>query len=737
MKELFFQTVNLSLTGTYVMAIVYLVRFCLKRAPKGISYGLWSVVLFRLLCPFSLSVGFSLLRRVGQSNPVNGTLGNGVSTFAMSGSFVPVVQAGVASAVTQHVEPSAVLPSAAQPLAEMGQNATGMAGVNWMSVLETALPILWLAGVAAVLLYGLFSALQVRKRVKTATLLRGSIYETDQFQTPFVFGLFRPKIYLPLGLLPKEQRYILLHEQIHIRRHDPLVKCIGFLALAIHWFNPGVWLMFHLLSKDMELSCDERVLKELGEGVRAAYSASLLSLAMRQSKLIGPLAFGENHTKERVKSVMKYRKSNRLATGLAILLAAGILTACASNPTIGADASPTSTLDAKSNASLLAQGLYAGKTDYIGNASKVQALVNLLPPLAGSRQTTISMTTAEKPYGLCISYESLDDAVEVKEEAFFQNAALLFATIQNVDEIQFTCPWSTHLERSSMRFSHTVTREEVDRGMGSDVRDFAESPEQLDQLITKLEALGPIMIYGSKNLEEAVSYAILHQNASGYLEGECSGEGHSILSTEEKDGTTVVYAIASYSEFGFQNGVFTAVSGSGAIPTVMTFVKNAEGAYACVNYQIPLDGAYYLSSLEEMFPKDLLNKAKNAQSYYEALVVQKEAYAAAYLQRIGREAKVQDVLDDLVLPDMSTEASNLLLEIYWDYPYWIGTEEKIENGVRYIYEKKWESAGNGDGVVAFEKRKEEGTIVEYVEIVVKDDHMTCKAGTPRSGLGQS
>ncbi len=140
--------------------------------------------------------------------------------------------------------------------------------------------------------------------------------------------------------------------------------------------------------------------------------------------------------------------------------------------------------------------------------------------------------------------------------------------------------------------------------------------------------------------------------------------------------------------------------------------------------------------LEEMFPKGLLNKAKNAQSYYEALVVQKEAYAAAYLQKIGREAKVQDVLDDLALPDMSTEASNLLLEIYWDYPYWIGTEEKIENGVRYIYEKKWESAGNGDGVVAFEKRKEEGTIVEYVEIVVKDDHMTCKAGTPRSGLGQ-
>lgn len=159
--------------------------------------------------------------------------------------------------------------------------------------------IVWLTGTVAMVIYGVVSLLRLRRRLVGAVPLEKSVYLADHISTPFVLGLFRPKIYLPSALPEGERGYILLHERHHIRRLDHAVKLLAFLALCVHWFNPLVWLMFVLLGRDMEMSCDEAVMKKLGEAVRADYSASLLRLATGRKIIAGaPLAFGEGDTRD-------------------------------------------------------------------------------------------------------------------------------------------------------------------------------------------------------------------------------------------------------------------------------------------------------------------------------------------------------------------------------------------------------------------------------------------------------
>lgn len=159
------------------------------------------------------------------------------------------------------------------------------------------------------LLYGAVSLLALRRRLVGAVRLEGNVYLADHIPSPFVMGVFRPKIYLPSQLSEEERGYILLHEQTHIRRLDHLIKLGASLTLAVHWFNPLVWAAFVLFVRDMEMSCDERVIAQLGIKIRREYSTLLLSLATGKKILMGtPLAFGEGDTKDRIKNIMKYKK---------------------------------------------------------------------------------------------------------------------------------------------------------------------------------------------------------------------------------------------------------------------------------------------------------------------------------------------------------------------------------------------------------------------------------------------
>lgn len=296
--HLFLTVLNMSFTATFVILAVILARLLLKKAPKIYSHALWSVVLFRLICPFSPESPASLL-------PVN--------TRPISSNILfeelPRLSSG-----------SAFIDSSINPLLPPAEITNS---VNPMQILVYFGRIIWLAGIAVLLIYNLLLFLRLNNQLKKRCYKGDNLYIVPCLAAPFVMGILRPRIFLPSGLSPQEQEFILLHERIHIRRFDYILKPAAFVATCIHWFNPFVWLAFFLFVKDMEMSCDEAVLKKMGSQIKKEYSSSLLSFsAGKKLAALTPLAFGESHAKSRIKNILGYRKP---AFWAAVLLFAGVV----------------------------------------------------------------------------------------------------------------------------------------------------------------------------------------------------------------------------------------------------------------------------------------------------------------------------------------------------------------------------------------------------------------------------
>jgi len=324
LDELFMRTIDMSKIASVVILFVILARLLLKRAPKIVSYALWTVVLFRLLCPLSLEAPVSIVPDV---TPVS-------QNYSLADEPISVVGAGLAAyrAVgdafngglgVQHIQTT-----------ETNENGnTIYVTSNWRDVWILFGQYVWIAGITVLLIYSAVSYWKLQKKLKVVVPLRDNIYIADDIQSPFVMGWIRPKIYLPCGLSEKEQDYILLHEQHHIKRLDHIFKVLAFLALCIHWFNPLVWFAFVLAGKDMEMSCDEAVIRKMGEGVRADYSASLLALATGHRIISGtPLAFGEGDTKGRIKNLSKWKEPVLWVVILAVIACTVLAVCLLTNP---------------------------------------------------------------------------------------------------------------------------------------------------------------------------------------------------------------------------------------------------------------------------------------------------------------------------------------------------------------------------------------------------------------------
>lgn len=304
-ERILIEVLNMSLTASVVIAAVLVFRLVLRRAPRIFSYALWAVVLFRLLCPFSFSSHLSLLG-VLQSEPA--------SQGRME--YIP-------KDIGYQPEPEVSLPvPAANEIVNGSLPAGNPAGsVNPMQILLYVGSRLWMLGMFCMALYSIFSWVKLKKRLKNAVLERDNIYRLPGEGTPFVCGIFRPAIYFPGTYEEEEKEYLLLHEQIHIRRGDLIFRMLAWLALCLHWFNPFVWLAFSLSGRDMEMSCDEAVIRRLGNQVKKEYSRSLLAIASGQKIGRGiPIAFGEGETGGRIKNVLGYRKPAAFLVGFAAVL---------------------------------------------------------------------------------------------------------------------------------------------------------------------------------------------------------------------------------------------------------------------------------------------------------------------------------------------------------------------------------------------------------------------------------
>lgn len=295
----------MSFTAGFVILIVLAARVLLKKLPKIYSYLLWSVVLIWLLIPVSMQSMFSLL-------PVNSM----PITKDLLFSQEPQIHTGLEP--MDRIVNSILI----SPVSQTNS-------VNPIQIWITVGTVIWLLGIIVFGIYTIISLFWLRRRLIGAVRLRDNIYLADHIETPFVFHVLLPKIYLPSGLEEQEQEYILLHEQTHIRRKDPLVKALAFTALCIHWFHPLVWIAFFLAERDMEMSCDESVVKHKGTQIRADYSASLLRLATEKRISIHfPLGFGEGDTKRRIKNIMGYKKPVMITTSIAIIAVVVLCISC-------------------------------------------------------------------------------------------------------------------------------------------------------------------------------------------------------------------------------------------------------------------------------------------------------------------------------------------------------------------------------------------------------------------------
>ena len=328
LPAVFSAVLNMSITASIAILVILPARMLLRRAPKLFSYALWAVVLFRLLCPVSLPSPFSLMGLVPAPATEAGRM-EYVSLNAPAPEGAAVTRHGPASGLNQSADRPAEPPAAGAGAADSGD------------VLVSAASAVWLCGVGGMAAVNLLQLIRLRRRLIGSIPLRENIYLADHIPTPFVMGLLRPKIYLPAALSRAEQSYIIQHERHHIRRCDHIIKLLAFAAVCIHWFNPLVWLAFALSGKDMEMSCDEAVVRRMGRDVRADYSASLLQFSTGRRATVGtPLAFGEGDTRARIENIMRYKRPSVILVALAVAVCLGLTACLSSNPQSGADQSP-------------------------------------------------------------------------------------------------------------------------------------------------------------------------------------------------------------------------------------------------------------------------------------------------------------------------------------------------------------------------------------------------------------
>ena len=310
MTEIFVSMVNMSISAGWIVLAVLLLRALLKKAPNWINVLLWGIVAVRLICPFSIESALSLIPSAQTINP------EAVLNPPMIDSGLQVIDD-----IVNPIISGATI--SFQPEKEI-------------NLFRSIMPYLaggWIIGIFALCIYTTVSYWRLHRGIDTAVRYKDNIFQSENINSPFVLGIIKPRIYLPFNMNDQDLKHVVAHEQAHIRRKDHWWKPLGFLLLTIHWFNPIMWLAYVLLCRDIELACDEKVIKELGNEQRADYTQALVACSVNRRMIAAcPLAFGEVGVKERVKSVMDYKKPAFWIVVLAIIVCVIVAVCFLTNP---------------------------------------------------------------------------------------------------------------------------------------------------------------------------------------------------------------------------------------------------------------------------------------------------------------------------------------------------------------------------------------------------------------------
>lgn len=310
MNELFLKIINMSISASWLILDVLILRLVLKKAPKWVNVLLWGIVAVRLICPFSFESALSLIPSA-ETFPEKIISG---PSFDIQTGISPVDNRINDYLGDRYFE---------------GVTVHANNGNNIMTILT----IVWIIGILLLVAYTIISYRRLHREIDTAVRYKDNIFQSENVKSPFVLGIIKPRIYLPFNMNGQDLEHVVAHEQAHIHRKDHWWKPLGFLLLTIHWFNPLMWLAYVLLCRDIELACDEKVIKELGNEQRADYMQALVACSVNRRMIAAcPLAFGEVGVKERVKSVMNYKKPAFWVIIIAVIICVGVAVCFLTNP---------------------------------------------------------------------------------------------------------------------------------------------------------------------------------------------------------------------------------------------------------------------------------------------------------------------------------------------------------------------------------------------------------------------
>ena len=310
MNEFFLKIINMSISASWLIFAVLILRLVLKKAPKWVNVLLWGIVAIRLICPFSFESALSL---IPSAETFPKKIISGPSFDVQSG--ITPVDNRINDYLGDRYFEGVTVPA------------------NNGNTIMTILTIVWTIGILLLVAYTVISYWRLHREIDTAVRYKDNIFQSENVSSPFVLGLIKPRIYLPFKLDGQDMEHVVAHEQAHIRRKDHWWKPLGFLLLTIHWFNPLMWLAYVLLCRDIELACDEKVIKGLSNEQRADYTQALVACSVNRRMIAAcPLTFGEVGVKERVKSVMNYKKPAFWVIIIAVIVCVGVAVCFLTNP---------------------------------------------------------------------------------------------------------------------------------------------------------------------------------------------------------------------------------------------------------------------------------------------------------------------------------------------------------------------------------------------------------------------
>lgn len=565
MESLFLQILNMSITASWMIAAVILLRLALKKAPKYIRIFMWLLVGLRLSLPISFE---SILSLVPSSNTIS---------HQNIYSNRPSIQSGI-EIINQSVNP------VIQNMRDTNQEA----GTNLLQTLTSSAAIIWAAGVALILIYLFISYFQISRRVRTAVHFHNNIWKSESVTSPFILGLVKPRIYIPFLIDYDDMSNIIAHENAHLCRKDHWIKPLGFIILAIYWFNPLIWLSYILMSRDIELACDERVVSKMSPIEKKIYSRSLVNCSVSQ-KLISvcPLAFGEVGIKQRVKVILNYRKPTFWIILISIIVCIAIGVCFLTNPKIkdkqnspelnelllshlSYDYGQIITTIAVNNAIYMV-------TDELVTLDKIEGQIGLIERQISPRperngDIAINVSSSKNlllnGFGAVFQINGLDpsDAVAVQIDA------------ENYYLCSFYCCLPNPLNLAQ--------------------------PTSAAQLET---------------LDKAIRSAILQQNQNATIGSEYQTEAHTILKTVDNKTQVTAYLVAMYLEYSQNDDGSLEKQRGNQMPIALTFTRDAAGALELIEYWIPKEGDDYGRSIRSKFPEDIVQAALESYTFSDSL----------------------------------------------------------------------------------------------------------------------